>query len=368
MALFPPTPSDGELANVGNITYRYSTSVGAWNRVGTTVTPIFDGITVSISGNLAATGSGTQTFTGPIQASTITASGNITAGNLRGSVSSDTIQSLSGGNIDIADQAVFAGNVYVDDQLRVAANTTVTGNLLIFENASVVKALSANSVSTTGNITASGNVSGTYLLGNGAFLSGVITSVANINNGTSNVSIGTADGNVTVGVNGTDNIAVFSGSGLTLVGNVDAGNVRTDNYFYANGAPLALGSPSRTTASGFTGDISANATGNLNLEGYLGYILYKVQVDTANAWVKIYTSEDARTADSARSIGTDPLPSAGVVAEIIAATANTYAFAPAVVGYNDEDTPNTQIAIAVTNTGASTANIGVTLTLVKFEG
>ena len=206
------------------------------------------------------------------------------------------------------------------------------------------------------------------MLGNGAFLSGVITSVANINNGTSNVAIDTADGNITVGVNGVANIAVFSGTGLDLAGNVDAGNVRTDNYFYANGAPLALGSPSRTAVSGYTGDIEANTTGNLNIEGYLGYALYKVQVDTANVWVKIYTSEDARSADSSRSIGTDPLPSAGVVAEVIAATANTYSFSPAAVGYNDEDTPNTQIAMAVTNTGASTANIQVTLTLVKLEG
>ena len=153
MALFPTSPTDGELANVGNITYRYSNSVGAWNRVGTTVTPIFDGATVTISGNLAATGSGTQSFTGPISADSITASGNITAGNVRGAVVTDTIQSLLGGNIDIANQTVFAGNVYVDEQLRVAANATVTGNVLVFENASVVKAFSANSVSTTGNIT-----------------------------------------------------------------------------------------------------------------------------------------------------------------------------------------------------------------------
>jgi hypothetical protein len=55
------------------------------------------------------------------------------------------------------------------------------------------------------------------------------------------------------------------------------------------------------------------------------------------------------------------------VAEVIAVTANTYPFAPGVVGYNDEGTPNTNIAMAVTNTGASTANIGVTLTLLKLE-
>jgi len=62
MALFPTSPTNGELANVGNITYQYNSTIGAWNRVGTTVTPILDGDTVSISGNLAVTGTGVHTF------------------------------------------------------------------------------------------------------------------------------------------------------------------------------------------------------------------------------------------------------------------------------------------------------------------
>ena len=44
---------------------------------------------------------------------------------------------------------------------------------------------------------------GNYILGNGALLTGVITSVANINSGTSNVTVVSANGNVTVGVGGT---------------------------------------------------------------------------------------------------------------------------------------------------------------------
>jgi hypothetical protein len=71
-----------------------------------------------------------------------------------------------------------------------------------------------------GNITATGNVSANYFLGNGSQLSGIITSVANINNGTSNVSINAANANVTVGVNGTGNVAVFAASGVTVTGNI----------------------------------------------------------------------------------------------------------------------------------------------------
>lgn len=40
-------------------------------------------------------------------------------------------------------------------------------------------------------------------------------SVTNINNGNSNVSIGSANANVTISVNGTSNVAVFSNTGLT---------------------------------------------------------------------------------------------------------------------------------------------------------
>lgn len=74
-------------------------------------------------------------------------------------------------------------------------------------------------------------------------------------NGTSNVSIPTANSNVSVGVNGTANVAVFSNIGLLLNGVVSAsGNVRggnlntagqvsaagniTGNYVFGNGSQL----------------------------------------------------------------------------------------------------------------------------------
>lgn len=72
---------------------------------------------------------------------------------------------------------------------------------------------------TTG-ISASGNVTAAYILGNGSQLSGVITSVSNINNGTSNVNIGSSGANVTVGVAGTANVAVFTTTGMTMTGNI----------------------------------------------------------------------------------------------------------------------------------------------------
>jgi hypothetical protein len=80
---------------------------------------------------------------------------------------------------------------------------------------------------TAGNVTATGNVAGNYFIGNGAALTGIVASGgAAITNGSSNVSIGGAGANVTVGVAGVGNVAVFSSTDLTISGNLlPAGNV-----------------------------------------------------------------------------------------------------------------------------------------------
>ena len=84
-------------------------------------------------------------------------------------------------------------------------------------------------VSNTGNfavgsVSAIGNVTGNYILGNGALLTGVSTTSSNINNGTSNVTVVSSGGNITVGVGGTGNVAVFSTTGMVLTGNITANN------------------------------------------------------------------------------------------------------------------------------------------------
>ena len=90
---------------------------------------------------------------------------------------------------------------------------------------------------TTGLISATGNVTGNYSLGNGASLTGVITSVANINSGNSNVTVTAANSNISVGVGGTANVAVFATTGEYVTGLISvSGNVNTGN---ANGVTWA---------------------------------------------------------------------------------------------------------------------------------
>lgn len=94
---------------------------------------------------------------------------------------------------------------------------TANGNVNIsvngVSNVGVFTDTGANliSLTTSNNITAVGNISGTYYFGNGAFLTGVAGgSGQSIANGTSNVNIPVADGNVQFSINGTANVATVT--------------------------------------------------------------------------------------------------------------------------------------------------------------
>ena len=96
-------------------------------------------------------------------------------------------------------------------------------------------------------VSATGNITGDYFIGNGSLLTGISGGGgASIANGTSNVSIATADGNVTLAVAGTSDVAVFTSTGANVAGNVIA------NLFVGNGALLtniALSSISNGTSN-----------------------------------------------------------------------------------------------------------------------
>ena len=126
------------------------------------------------------------------------------------------------------------------------------------------------------------------------------------------------------------------------------------------------GASSRSTAAGTTSSLANDATENITITGYKGYALYKIQTSAA-AWIRVYTSQAARTADSTRDIITDPEPGAGVIAEIISTGAQTINLAPGIIGFNDEATPTTDIYLAVTNKAGTTTAITVTLTLLQLE-
>ena len=347
MAFFPLSPVNGQQANVGNITYQWNSSTGAWNRVGTTVTNIIDGITVNITGNLNATGTGQQTFAGRISSGgNITATGNVQGAHLIASQSLAAGTNLSvGGNITAAGAAnatsvnaslinattqVAVGSAYLDGSQLVVNNvnagnavtspyistTTLLASNAALTSATVTGNITAGNISTSGsathtgninvgNVNATGNVSGTFILGNGAFLTGVVTG-----------------------------------------GGGGAGN--------------------RANITATVGPLSNAVSINSNLTGYKGYALYKITTSAAS-WVRVYTSTTARTADATRDQDTDPQPGAGVIAEIITTGANTVIVSPAALGFNDDNPVSNTVPIAITNLSGGVATITVTLTMLQLE-
>lgn len=124
---------------------------------------------------------------------------------------------------------------------------------------------------------------------------------------------------------------------------------------------------SRTTLTPVTtGSLASGASEDLMITGYKGYVLYKIETDSA-AWVRLYSSTAARTADASRLEGTDPLPGSGVIAEIISTGAQTILITPGALGFSTESSPSTQIPCTITNKSGVTTTITVTLTVLQIE-
>jgi hypothetical protein len=157
---------------------------------------------------------------------TLSAAGNVTGGNLvTGGLVSAT-GNVRGGNV-VSLAAVSAATV--------TATANVTGGNLV----------TTGIVSSTGNVSSAANISGQFLLGNGAFLTGLSlgVSVNKFSNGTTEGNIGSPNGNANISVGGVSNVVVFTQtnqifgtqitvpsiakSGTNAVGNIGS----STNYF-----------------------------------------------------------------------------------------------------------------------------------------
>lgn len=165
------------------------------------------------------------------QDSAITTAWTANAGTQASSIA--TLTANAGAQSDaIALKALIAGPSFT-------GNVGISGNIV------------GGNISTGGAITTSANITGNYFLGNGALLTGVITSATSINSGTSNVSVISSGGPVTIGVGGTSNVAVFANTGLTVTGVINStGNVTGGNI-------IINGSGTPTVSSATDLDLSA---------------------------------------------------------------------------------------------------------------
>ena len=184
-------------------------------------------VTISSSGtaNVVSVGNTAVTFTGNVNPS---ANVTYTLGN-----TTNRWQDLW-----LANSSLYIGDVVV----------ATTGSALTINGANVLTGNAGAEFSTSGNITggniltgglvsATGNITGNFFIGNGSQLTGISAgSGTSISNGNSNVAV-SANSNVTVAVTSTT-IATFASTGLLVTGVVSGTGNITGNYFIGNGSQL----------------------------------------------------------------------------------------------------------------------------------
>jgi hypothetical protein len=199
------------------------------------------------------------------------------------------------GNLTVDGDIIEAGNIITDSKLLQLSNAAVTANaangsgVVVGANANIATflfdsdtntwdtniglavsgAITGTSLAVSdalvyGNVDAiggnfTGNVAASYFIGNGSQLTGINASSNTIFNGTSNVNIATANANVTVGVNGLANVAVFGPGSLTVDGWIANPRVVANNIVIppatnaSMAGPLVIGN----SITGFIPDDSA---------------------------------------------------------------------------------------------------------------
>jgi len=245
------------------------------------------GFTFNTAGPNLLTVLGTISSQGNVQggnlrtAGLVSATGNITGGNLSGTnivgtlttaaqtnitsvgtLSSVTVTAnVAGGNLTTGGQVSATGNIRTANYLSVGQDINVAGDVTATSYTGTTASLSGNvtggNIRTGGLVSATGNIQGSYILGNGSQLTG-LAATNTIQNGNSNVLIGSSAGNVSINVNGISPLAIFTPLGQTTTGIISATGTVTAGNIATGGTVSALGN--------ITG-------GNLTLDTAVGNII-----------------------------------------------------------------------------------------------
>ena len=245
------------------------------------------GFTFNTAGPNLLTVLGTISSQGNVQAGNlrtagqVSATGNITGGNLSGTNIAGTLTTVAqnnitsvgtlssvtvtanvqAGNLRTAGQVSATGNIRTANYLSVGQDINVGGDVTATSYTGTGASLSGNvtggNISTGGVVSATGNITGNYILGNIAFANGIVATNT-IQNGNSNVLVGSIAGNVSINVNGISPVVIFTPLGQTTTGIVSATGTVTAGNVATDGTISALGN--------ITG-------GNLTLNSYSGNII-----------------------------------------------------------------------------------------------
>jgi len=237
---------------------------------------------ISINGtsNVAVFTSSGVVVSGDVTTGTLSATGNVNAGNLRtaGAVSATGIV-YSAAGLQTAGAVSATGNV-TSGNLLTAGLISSTGNATFGNVATGGRISSVGNINTGANVIAVGNVTGTYIIGDGGFLSNVTVAsnvaVTQIANGTTVMAVTGSAGNIAVTVNGVANVVQFVPLGIQVAGNVDTANVYNTGKYVGVGNVVGgnLIATSNVIATGnvtgtyINADQTMSATGNITTAAY----------------------------------------------------------------------------------------------------
>jgi hypothetical protein len=245
-------------------------------------------------------------------------------------------------------QGLFAYPITVDGELEIDgilievgqdALESVPGQILYDNNGIPSGNAGFTFDPVTGNLAAPGNVTATYFIGNGSQLTGITAaSASNISNGTSNISIPTANGNIYVTVGSTGNIITVTSTAVDINGTLNVnGNINTANYI--SGTLTTASQPNITsvgtlsslsvTNNGTFGNVYANSgtIGAQTLKGEGGNIS---NVQGANVSGTVSSATTASTAGTVTTNAQSNITSVGVLTGLVMAgnitpnVSNTY--------------------------------------------
>jgi hypothetical protein len=188
-------------------------------------------------------------------------------GNIRMGISSvaNSVQFTTAGQFltgALSATGNVTGNFFIGDG-SLLTNLPIPG---IYGNAQVADFLptyTGNLISLTGPVTTTANVTGNYIIGDGSLLTNVNAanvSTDRISNGTSQVIVPVASGDVTVDIGVLSNVAVFSTGGLSVVGNISAS---------ANVTAIDTVTAANVSATNITGTLTTASQTNITQVGTL---------------------------------------------------------------------------------------------------
>jgi len=186
---------------------------------------------------------------------------------------------IPSGDLNVTGNVIATGNIsgvrLISNVATGTAPLTVSSTTLVANlNADLLEGYNpaaANTASTIALRDANGNLSANFFTGNGSQLTGIITSVSNVSNGNSNLNIPSANGNVNISAVGNANIVVVTGTGVNVAGTLNTGS----GVITGNGNGL-----SSLQASNVTGTLPAAVTNAISNVGTI----------TAGTWNSTFTA------------------------------------------------------------------------------